>query len=148
MRRRVIYVCVYMSVKTHLYPYKTPVKIILCPHNNYLLHSHDLNYVHTTICTQTYTIIETYTPDHLPSILSSYSTISDGHDCMDLHLVTRRALPAPSLTRPQPPSTVRSLLEASFFPKKLKRWPPLHLSDRSRTLSTFAAATLMPQRPP
>ena len=43
----------------YLYPYNTPLQIILDPPNNYPLYSHNLNYVHNNICTQKYTTLKT-----------------------------------------------------------------------------------------
>jgi hypothetical protein len=44
----------------NLCPYNTPVQIILYPPNNYPSHRDDLNYIHATKCTQTFTIIEQF----------------------------------------------------------------------------------------
>lgn len=46
----------------NLYPYKALVKIILQPHNNYLLHIHDLNFHHIKY-TQKLTTAKMYAPD-------------------------------------------------------------------------------------
>ena len=49
--------------ETHLYPYNTPLQIILQPPNKSHIYSHDLNYVHPTKHTQKKIILKTYAPN-------------------------------------------------------------------------------------
>ena len=47
----------------HLYPYNTPLQIILQPPNKFHLYSHDLNYVHPTKHTQKKITLKMYAPN-------------------------------------------------------------------------------------
>lgn len=107
-----------MHPEIHLCPYNTPVRIILHPYNNYLLYSHDLNYIHTIIYTQKYNTLETYASDHLSVTHSPCSTISHGCPSLWLLLLRSRTLPPALAPRSQPQ---RPRLDSSvvfFFEKK------------------------------